>query len=38
MFVEAEKKLKACEKLCREAFEEDGATEDEIEVELALIK
>lgn len=38
MFIEAEKKLKVCEKLCRETFEEDGATEEDIEVELAHIK
>lgn len=38
MFVEAEKKLKLCEKLCREAFEDDGATEEDVETELAHIK
>uniref|UniRef100_U5EXU8 Signal recognition particle subunit SRP72 n=1 Tax=Corethrella appendiculata TaxID=1370023 RepID=U5EXU8_9DIPT len=37
-FIEAEKKLRASEKLCREFFEDDGATEDEIQEELAIIK
>nr|XP_022915119.1 signal recognition particle subunit SRP72 [Onthophagus taurus] len=37
-YLEAEKKLKHCEKLCREALEEDGATEDEIQIELAHVK
>lgn len=38
-YIEAEKKLKQCEKLCREKLEEDeDVTEDEIAIELALIK
>lgn len=37
-YAEAEKKLKQCEKLCRGSLEEDGASEDEIEIELALLK
>lgn len=37
-YIEAEKKLKVCEKLCREVLEEDEATEEEIDVELALIR
>lgn len=32
---EAEKKLRQCETLCRDALEGDGATEDEILLELA---
>lgn len=37
-FQEAEKKLKRCEKLCREFLEEDEASEEEIDIELALIR
>ncbi|KAB0801509.1 hypothetical protein PPYR_05863 [Photinus pyralis] len=37
-YSDAEKKLKVCEKLCRGSLEEDGASEDEIEIELALLK
>lgn len=38
-YSEAEKKLKQCEKLCREKLEEDeDVTEEEIAIELALIK
>lgn len=37
-YLEAEKKLKQCEKQCREALEEEEATEEEIEVDLALIR
>jgi len=37
-YIEAEKKLRLCEKLCRETLEEDGATEDEIDIELALMR
>lgn len=37
-YFEAEKKLKLCEKMCREVLEEDEATEDETNVELALIR
>ncbi|CAH0562321.1 unnamed protein product [Brassicogethes aeneus] len=37
-FAEAEKKLRQCEKLCRESLEEDESTEDEIDLELALIR
>lgn len=35
---DAEKKLKQCEKLCRESLEDDGCTEEEMEQELAIIK
>lgn len=35
---EAEKKLKQCEKLCREAMEEEEATDEDIDVDLALIR
>lgn len=35
---EAEKKLRQCEKLCREAMEDDEASEEDINVELALIR
>lgn len=38
LYVEAEKILKHCEKLCREMLEEDEASEEEIDIELALIK
>lgn len=38
-FTEAEKKLRQCEKLCREKFDDDeDITEDEIDLELALIR
>lgn len=37
-YSEAEKKLKQCEKLCREALEEEEASEDDIDVDLALIR
>lgn len=37
-YVEAEKKLRLCEKLYREVLEEDEASEEEIEAALALIK
>ncbi|CAG9855199.1 unnamed protein product [Phyllotreta striolata] len=37
-YTEAEKKLRQCEKLCREIQEEDEATEEEIDIELALIR
>ncbi|XP_050314497.1 signal recognition particle subunit SRP72 [Anthonomus grandis grandis] len=37
-YIEAEKRLKQCEKLCREKFEaDDELTDEEIELELALI-
>ncbi|XP_076759567.1 signal recognition particle 72 [Xylocopa sonorina] len=36
--VEAEKKLKAAEKLCKEGLEEDGVAEEEIEDELGIIR
>lgn len=38
MYQEAEKKIRASEKLCREFLEEDGATEEDIEEEVAIIK
>lgn len=37
-FVDAEKKLRNSEKMCREFLEEDGATEEDIQTELAIIK
>lgn len=37
-YYEAEKKLKLCSKMCRESLEEDGANQDEIEEEMAIIK
>lgn len=37
-YVEAERKLKQCEKLCREYLEEDGCNDEEIEQELAIVK
>lgn len=37
-FVEAEKKFRNSEKLCREFLEEDGATEEDIQNEVALIR
>ncbi|XP_019868366.1 signal recognition particle subunit SRP72 [Aethina tumida] len=38
LYSEAEKKLRQCEKLCREVLEEDESTEEEIDLELALIR
>ena len=35
---EAEAQLRRAETLCRKSLEEDGATEEEIEDELALIR
>ncbi|KAK7793568.1 hypothetical protein R5R35_000404 [Gryllus longicercus] len=37
-YQEAERKLKATEKLCRETLEEDGSTEEDIDSELGIIK
>ncbi|XP_047114553.1 signal recognition particle subunit SRP72 [Schistocerca piceifrons] len=37
-YQEAEKKLKIAEKLCRESLEDDGASEEDIEDELGIIK
>lgn len=37
-FLDAERKLRASEKMCREFLEEDGATEEDIQTELAIIK
>jgi signal recognition particle subunit SRP72 len=37
-FAEAEKKLRASEKLCREYLEKDGATDEDILDETAIIK
>jgi len=37
-FIEAEKKLKAAEKLCRETLEEDGASEEDIDAELGIVR
>lgn len=36
--IEAEKKLKAAEKMCKEGLEEDGVGEEEIEDELGIIR
>lgn len=38
LFNEAEKKLKAVEKLCRETLEEDGASEEDIDAELGIVR
>ncbi|KAL0269921.1 UNVERIFIED_CONTAM: hypothetical protein PYX00_007502 [Menopon gallinae] len=38
LYIEAEKKLKAAEKLCRETLEEDGTPEEDIEAEIGIIK
>ncbi|XP_070155744.1 signal recognition particle subunit SRP72 [Polyergus mexicanus] len=38
VLIEAEKKLRAAEKLCKEGLEEDGASEEEIENELGIIR
>ncbi|XP_015603378.1 signal recognition particle subunit SRP72 [Cephus cinctus] len=38
ILAEAEKKLRTAEKMCREALEEDGVTEEEIEDEVGIIK
>lgn len=37
-FIEAEKKLRLSEKMCRETLEEDGSTEEDILDESAIIK
>jgi signal recognition particle subunit SRP72 len=37
-YAEAEKKLRQCEKLCREMLEEEESSDEEIDVELALIR
>ncbi|KAJ3642145.1 hypothetical protein Zmor_024954 [Zophobas morio] len=37
-YAEAEKKLRQCEKLCREMLEEEESSEEEIDIELALIR
>lgn len=37
-FGESEKKLRASEKICRDSLEEDGASEEDIQDELAIIK
>lgn len=37
-FLDAEKRLRVSEKMCREFLEEDGATEEDIQTELAIIK
>lgn len=37
-YAEAEKKLKAAEKLCRETLEEDGTPEEDIEMECGIIR
>ncbi|XP_065347746.1 signal recognition particle subunit SRP72 [Cloeon dipterum] len=36
--LEAEKKLKQSEKMCRESLEEEGSTEEDIEDELSIVK
>lgn len=38
ILVEAEKKLRIAEKMCKEGLEEDGASEEEIENELGIIR
>lgn len=37
-YIEAEKSLRVCEKLCRDSLEEDGLSEEEIDIELALVR
>lgn len=37
-FAEAEKKMRTSEKMCRDYLEEDGATEEDIQNELGIIK
>ncbi|KAG5900246.1 hypothetical protein JTB14_018227 [Gonioctena quinquepunctata] len=37
-YAEAEKKLRECEKMCRESLEEDETSEEDIDLELALIR
>ncbi|XP_018328625.1 signal recognition particle subunit SRP72 [Agrilus planipennis] len=37
-FSEVEKKLKQCEKMCRDSLDEEGCSEEEINVELSLIR
>lgn len=37
-FNEAEKKLKVCEKMCRESLEDDGMSEEEMQDEIAVIR
>ncbi|XP_039283174.1 signal recognition particle subunit SRP72 isoform X1 [Nilaparvata lugens] len=37
-FLEAERKLKVAEKLCRESLEQEDATEEEIDEELGIIR
>ncbi|KAJ1525695.1 hypothetical protein ONE63_008906 [Megalurothrips usitatus] len=37
-YVEAEKKLRQAEKMCREMLEEDGASEEDVEEEVAIIR
>lgn len=38
ILIEAEKKLRIAEKLCKDGLEEDGASEEEIENELGIIR
>lgn len=38
VLIEAEKKLRTAEKMCREGLEEEGASDDEIENELGVIR
>nr|XP_033342441.1 signal recognition particle subunit SRP72 [Megalopta genalis] len=38
LLIEAEKKLRAAEKMCKEGLEEDGVAEEEIEDELGIIR
>jgi len=37
-YAEAEKKLRVAEKMCKEMLEDDGASEEDIEEEVAIIK
>ena len=37
-YLEAERKLRHCEKLCRDSNEEYGVSEEDIQLELAHIK
>lgn len=38
MYVEAEKKLKLSERLCRQALEDDDVAAEDMDIDLALIK
>lgn len=37
-YANAERALRACEKMARESLEEDGITDEELDQELAIIR